>query len=265
VIDRYGYVIFYEDTNFADPNDPSCLEVFRLSENGEEVCLSSAQGDVLTGYQEIQNFGASETGVSFGRYFKASINNIDFVAMSENTPGWANAYPKIGPIVINEIMYNPPSGSDAEFVELRNITGNKVDLFDIEGNTWKFNDEEYGIDCNLPANTSILANGYLLLVKNESVFQSRYPGVPGGVQILQWGNGKLNNGGEKIYISMPGDVNHGERHYIRVDMINYDNKAPWPLEPDGGGASLSRLSPQLYGNDPNNWAAQTPSPGTANP
>jgi len=261
VIDRYGYVIFREDLNFANPNDVGCLEVFRLSENGEEVCLSSAQGGVLTGYQEIQNFGASETGVSFGRYFKASINNVDFVAMSEPTPGWDNAYPKVGPIVINEIMYNPPSGSNAEFVELRNITGNKVDLFDIEGNTWKFNDEDYGIDYNLPANTSILANGYLLLVKDKANFKSWYPGVPAGVQLLEWGNGKLNNGGEKIYISMPGDVDHGERHYIRVDMINYDNKAPWPLEPDGGGKSLSRITPANYGNDPNNWTATSPTPG----
>lgn len=116
VIDRYGYAIFREDLNFANPNDVGCLEVFRLSENGEEVCLSSAQGGVLTGYQEIQNFGASETGVSFGRYFKASINNVDFVAMSEPTPGWDNAYPKVGPIVINEIMYNPLINRDGQFV-----------------------------------------------------------------------------------------------------------------------------------------------------
>jgi hypothetical protein len=263
VIDRYGYVIFREDLNFANPNDVGCLEVFRLSENGEEVCLSSAQGGVLTGYQEVQDFGASETGVSFGRYFKASINNVDFVAMSEPTPGWDNAYPKVGPIVINEIMYNPQLNRDAEFVELYNITNSKVDLFDVEGNTWKFNDEEYGIDYNLPANTSILAHGYLLLVKNKANFKSWYPNVPVNVQILQWGDGRLNNGGEKIYISMPGDVDQsGARHYIRIDMINYDNEPPWPTQPDGSGASLRRVVANHYGNDPNNWTATyPPTPG----
>jgi hypothetical protein len=261
-IDRYGYAIFRENLNFANPNDVGCLEVFRLSENGEEVCLSSAQDNVLTGYQEIQNFGASETGVSFGRYFKASINNVDFVAMSEPTPGFANAYPKVGPIVINEIMYSPQLNRDAEFVELYNITNSKVDLFDAEGNTWKFNDEEYGIDYNLPANTSMLAHGYLLLVKDKANFKSWYPNVPVDVQILKWGDGRLNNGGEKIYISMPGDVDHGVRHYIRIDMINYDNEAPWPLEPDGGGASLNRIVAHYYGNDPNNWiATYPPTPG----
>ncbi len=263
VIDRYGYCLFYEDTNFADPNDPGCLEVFRLSENGEEVCLSSAQDDVLTGYQEIEDFDASETGVSFGRYFKRSINNVDFVAMSEITPGWANAYPKVGPIVINEIMYNPLYDRDAEFVELYNITNSRVDLFDLEGNTWKFSDEDYTIDFNLPDNTSIPAHGYLLLVKDSDVFLSQYPGVPGGVAIFEWGDGRLNNGGEKIRLSMPGDVDLlGQRHYIRIDMINYDNEPPWPLEPDGGGASLRRLNVNLYGNDPNNWtAANPPTPG----
>jgi hypothetical protein len=58
---------------------------------------------------------------------------------------------------------------------------------------------------------------------------------------------------------MPGDVDElGRRHYIRVDMVNYDNEAPWPLAADGGGASPGRVSMQLYGNDPNNWAAVSP-------
>ncbi len=263
VIDRYGYSIFYENTDFADPNDQGCLEVFRLSENGEKLCLSSASGDVLTGYQEVEDFGASQTAVAFGRYLKKSINTVDFVAMSQNTPGWLNAYPKVGPVIISEIMYNPLSNRDAEFVELHNITGSKVDLFDLEGNTWKLHDADLGIDYNLPANTNIPANGYLLLVKNKNVFQSQYPGVPSGVKIFEWGDGRLDNGGEKIYISMPGDVDGlGQRHYIRVDMINYDNEIPWPLDADGGGASLSRVSESLYGNDPNNWiAANPPTPG----
>ena len=32
---------------------------------------------------------------------------VKFVAMSENTPGAENAYPLVGPIVINEIAYHP--------------------------------------------------------------------------------------------------------------------------------------------------------------
>jgi len=36
----------------------------------------------------------------------------------------------------------------------------------------------------------------------------------------------------------------------------------WPTQPDGQGASLSRIDPNLYGNDPNNWTyADPPTPG----
>ena len=40
---------------------------------------------------------------------------------------------------------------------------------------------------------------------------------------------------------------------------------PWPVEADGQGESLSRIDPQAYGNDPENWTATDASPGGANP
>ena len=36
--------------------------------------------------------------------------------------GAANAYPRVGPVVISEIMYNPLVGDAYEFIELRNVT-----------------------------------------------------------------------------------------------------------------------------------------------
>ncbi|MHC4388952.1 MAG: hypothetical protein ACYSX1_10125, partial [Planctomycetota bacterium] len=83
-------------------------------------------------------------------------------------------------------------------------------------------------------------------------------------------------GGEKLELSMPGDIDgFGTRHYIRIDRINYsDGSHPedcpggvdlWPTEPDGAGKALARIDPGRYGNDPNNWDANAPSPGTANP
>ncbi|MHC4571727.1 MAG: lamin tail domain-containing protein, partial [Planctomycetota bacterium] len=123
MIDANDYIVFYEDTDFNDPGDPGCYTPFALSENGEEVYLSSGlSGQLAGGYSEKEDFGASETGVSFGRYIK-STGDVDFVAMDYNTPGNANAYPKIGPVVINEIMYNPQSGNqNEEYIELYNIT-----------------------------------------------------------------------------------------------------------------------------------------------
>ncbi|HUU20020.1 MAG TPA: CotH kinase family protein, partial [Sedimentisphaerales bacterium] len=128
-----GYILFYEDLHFDNPSDPGCYQPFALSENGEELYLSSAEGSLLTGYRQVEDFGASETDVSLGRYYKPSTGNYNFVRMSENTPDSANAYPKVGPIVINEIMYNPswPVGGlytndQYEYIELLNISAEPV-------------------------------------------------------------------------------------------------------------------------------------------
>jgi hypothetical protein len=234
----------------------------------------------LTGYREVEDFGASDSNVSFGRYYKGSTGNYNFVAMDYNTPDGLNAYPKVGPIVINEIMYHPdwPGSSPYEnekfeYIELFNITSADVNLYDEEDNPWKFTD---GIDFNLPADTNIPGYGYLLVVNDPEAFAWRYGSMPPGVEVLGPYDGKLNNGGEKLEISMPGDIDEfGTRHYIRIDRVNYsDGSHPedcpggvdlWPTQADGAGKSLARLDPNLYGNDPNNWDAGNPSPGTANP
>jgi len=70
-------------------------------------------------------------------------------------------------------------------------------------------------------------------------------------------------------LSMPGDTDKfGRRHYIMVDRVVYsDGSHPedcpgdvdlWPTEADGGAAALTRILPERYGNDPNNWAAGVP-------
>jgi len=43
------------------------------------------------------------------------------------------------------------------------------------------------------------------------------------------------------------------------------NADPWPIQADGQGSSLSRTAAAAYGNDPDNWHAAIPSPGSPNP
>ena len=138
--------MFYE-YQFETPNAvPFTLN----SAHGDSAYLSQADGSGnLTGYRAQLSFGAAEHGVSFGR-FPTSVG-VDFVAMAAHTfgvdnpanlgqfrtgTGLSNSYPKVGPVVINEIMYHPITGSgtnatentDEEFVELFNITSNSVPL-----------------------------------------------------------------------------------------------------------------------------------------
>jgi hypothetical protein len=272
MIDADNYKVFYQDTDFNDPCDPGCRIPFALSENGEMVCLSSGLDGMLTGYYKKQDFGASETGVSFGRYLK-STGTYDFVAMDYNTPDELNAPPKVGPIVINEIMYHPdwPAAGpydkeEYEYIELHNITGSPVTLYrDEKGEPWKFTD---GIDFTFPASpneVTIPASGYLLVVRNPAAFAWRYPAVPTEKVLGPYG-GRLSNAGEEVEISMPGDVDTaGERQYICIDRVHYYDKVPWPTTADGGGKSLTRKVPADYGNDIINWKPASPSPGAVNP
>ena len=267
------YIVFYQDQHFDNTDDPSCHEAFALSNNGESVYLSSAEGDVLTGYRNVEDFGPSQQGVSLGRYYKSSTGNYNFVAMEDETPGSENANPEVGPIVIIEIMYNPdwPVGgsytnAQYEYIELYNISTESVDL---QG--WKFTN---GIDYIFPDDTpaTIPASGYILVVRHPDAFNRRYMTVAAN-QIFGPYDGQLSNAGESLELGMPnGETDDsGEPYYIRIDRVNYsDGSHPencpggvdlWPIEADGDGLSLHRITVDNYGNDPDNWMASTPSPG----
>jgi len=89
-----GYVVFYQDLHFGNPDDPGCKEPFGLSKDGETLYLHSGSAGVLTGYSEQGKFEASEPGVSLGRR-QESPGSSRFAALTEPTPGQANAAPVI--------------------------------------------------------------------------------------------------------------------------------------------------------------------------
>jgi hypothetical protein len=132
VLPAGGFKVFYErDFNTLNPAAP-----FSLSQYGETVYLSSADSaGHLTGYVTGAAFGVSARGISIGRY--ATSRGVDFVPLSRTTfgsdapanlaefrtgTGASNALPRVGPVVINEIMYNP-TGGGSEFLEFLNISG----------------------------------------------------------------------------------------------------------------------------------------------
>src|SRR5439155_1074975 len=90
-----------------------------------------------------------------------------------NTILAANPYPRVGPIIISEIMYHPPdlNGADNsrdEFIELRNITTVPVPLFDPAAptNTWHLRD---AVDFNFPTNITLQPGQTLLLVSFDPI------------------------------------------------------------------------------------------------
>ena len=158
-----------------------------------------------------------------------------------------------------------PSTSNCSTSAIRPIT-----LYDaIRGVPWRFcdNPDDPAIDVLFPADPPVtLAPGEcLLLVKDLAAFQAAYT-APAGVQILEWGKGRLSNSGDTIQISSPGDENFdGTRSWIPADRVTYSDGShpenfatgvdPWPTEADGKGMALSRIDPEADGNDPANWQA----------
>jgi len=269
------YIVFREDANFGEfAADPGRISGFALSENSDRVYLASAENGLLTGYRDVEGFGASPTGVSFGRYIKRSTGNANFVLLEEITFGTANAYPRVGPIVMSEIMYNPQfDAQNMEYIELLNITSQPVAMFDYStGEPWKFTD---GVSFTFPGypGLTIAPHGRLVVAKDVGAYIAEYGMPPFDVLLLGPYAGQLGNSGEKVELSMPGDIDeHGKRQYIRIDRVNYsDGSHPdncpgnidlWPASADGLGGSISRTYPEKYGNDPNNWtAASPPTPG----
>ena len=259
VIEPDDYIVFSEEFDFGNESDLGSHEQFGLSETGETLYVSSgSDGELTDDYRDVEDFGASASGVAFGRYYKASTDTFNFVAMSENTPEAANADPLVGPIVINEIMYNPPGNRDEEYVELLNISDSPVDLFDASGNPWMFTD---GIEYTFPPNTTIPVDGYLVVAENPTAFALRYS-PPAGTLLAEPYEGQLSNGGEVLEISMPSRPDPlDDLVYVRIDRVNYGDEDPWPTEPDNGGDSLNRIERAEYGNDFINWETGEATPG----
>jgi hypothetical protein len=266
------------------------------SARGDDVFLSEADAvGNLTGYRAQVEFDATENAAAMGRFLTSL--GTDFVPMASRTfgadnpasvvdfrtgAGLSNSYPRVGPIVINEIMYHPVSGlgsnatekTTEEFIELHNVTDAPVPLFDPARplNTWRLSG---GVSFDFATPITVPARGYLLLVAfdpqaNPSAaanFRARYGsnGVLAGPIV-----GRLNNNGEELALHRPDvpqqqpDPDAGLVPMILVDRVIYDDAPPWPVAADGGNGSLQRKGTGLYGNEPLNWKAEPATAGMTN-
>ncbi len=293
VIPAGGFTVIYEYQ--FDPNDLGFT--YNSYEPGEVILCSGDASGALIGSRLQQSFGPAQHGVSFGRF--QTSRGVDFVATSQGTfgmdtpatlaefrtgTGQTNAYPRIGPVIINELMYHPPDvmgsgtlqdNTDDEYIELFNVTYAPTPLYDplYPTNQWRIRN---GVSFDFPPNLTMLARSYLLVVgfnpTNTALldaFRAKY-NVPTNVMVLGPYSGKLDNRGEAIELlkpdapQPPGRPLPGLVPYILVDRVAYWDRSPWPEAPDGLGHSLQRRSAMVYGNDPAHWLGAPPTPGWAN-
>lgn len=267
-ISRRGYRVF----TTADFNAGGVP--FAFSSLGDEAYVFSGdpQSTNLTGYAHGATFGAAANGVSFGRVVN-SAGVEDFVPMQQVTLGADNSAPRIGPIVISEIMFfpSPSQGTEdpaAEFIELQNVSGTNVPLYSLDypTNTWRLRN---AVDFDFPSG-AYLGSGNRLLVTGFdpgtngqalAAFRLKY-NVATDVPIFGPWSGRLANDGESIELKHPDTPElTGEIPYIVVEKVSYSGTAPWPPGAAGTGQSLQRTTLLRYGNDPANWFAAAPTAG----
>ena len=166
-------------------------------------------------------------------------------------------------LVISEFSYNPvASVAEAlagytaqmfEFMEFQNISASPVELTGC-----RFDD---GILFDFSANSSVQTippGGRILLVNNAAAFAFRHPGVP-VAGTFQTGT-NLSNSGERLELLAANGA--------PIFDFTYDDIAPWPTSPDGGGFSLVLINPLANPNPAlaANWRASIAeggNPGTS--
>lgn len=273
-----AYAVFYESNFNGGPNSlvPFSLDAGR----GGEAWLSAVDGtDTLTGYRAGSKFGAAQTGVSFGRHI-ISTRQPHFVAQATLTLEGSNALPRVGPVVINEIMYHPPDIGGTtdnvadEYIELYNLTTNSIPLYEVSTinsqlvtNSWRLRG---GAKFAFPPGVALASRSLLLVVSFNPAanpialaqFRGKY-GLSTSIPVYGPYLGKLDNGGETIELVKPSLINN-QASAIVVDRVAYDDVFPWSVEADGSGSSLQRRRPHAYGDDPINWKGAGPTPGRQN-
>ena len=127
-------------------------------------------------------------------------------------------------LLVSEIMYHPNSndltvdGDDYEFIELKNIATESLDLSGVS-----FTD---GIGFTFPNGTLLAPGEFAVLVRNAETFAQRYPTV----SVVGQYTGSLNNAGERLTLA------HASGNEIW--SFTYDDQQPWPFTADGKGFSL---------------------------
>jgi hypothetical protein len=156
-------------------------------------------------------------------------------------------------LVINEINYNASLDFDpGDWVELYNPMDHPVNI-----SGWVFKDEDDLHAFTFASGTEISSGGYIVIANDMTAFHNLFPAVTNYVGSMGFG---LAGGGELIRLyNNTGTL---------IDTVNYDDIAPWPTRPDGQGATLELLSPDLDNALGQNWKASAinthGTPGAAN-
>ncbi|MFT5527474.1 MAG: hypothetical protein ACI9HK_005456, partial [Pirellulaceae bacterium] len=269
VLNDDSYVTFNED-DFNPGLGGNPTDFSLNGAHGDDVWLLEGDGGGdLVRFVDRVEFGAAANGESFGRWPNGTGT---FVPLISNTFDLTNSAPRIGPLFISEVHYNPGPQIDAddlEFVEIYNPTGGAVEMTE-----WRLRG---GISYDF-ANGFMLESGKVAVVISFNPTKAENAGrvaafrtahsIDESILLLGGFNGKLSDNGEEVQLLRPDSPPLDELDFIPrllEDSVSYGVSAPWPDVANGQGDSLNRIAPVILGSDATGWDAATPSPGNFSP
>ncbi|HWD18992.1 MAG TPA: lamin tail domain-containing protein [Verrucomicrobiae bacterium] len=188
-------------------------------------------------------YTAQAQGVSWGRWPDGA---NDFYSFQTNTPGTNNSAIAIGPVAINELMYDPISESDDDqYIELYNQGTNTISL-----SGWQLSG---GVTYAFPSSASIPANGYVVVGRNVANLLAKYANL---TSANTFGNfsGKLSHNGERVALTMPQPLYVTNSITVVEDEVTYGVGGRWGQWAAGGGSSLELIDPHANHRLAANWA-----------
>jgi len=239
-----------ESITLADNNN---CKVHRMKYNNSAPWPPSADGGGAT----LSLINESYNNKIAGSWAPSTAGGASF-----GTPGQPNNIPDpcsgtpVTNLVINEINYNSLSTENpSNWIELYNAGSSAVDL-----SGYRVNNE--GEQFIIPSGNTLAPGGYILLADSAQQFKFK---IECPNMALFDGDTELNfsNNGELVSVYNFKTVDYG----CLVDSVKFNDKAPWPIQADGGGYTLELLNPNLDNTNPANWAASNyilGSPGLEN-
>jgi len=153
-------------------------------------------------------------------------------------------------IVVNEINYKSASALDCgDWIELYNRGTESVQL-----KNWRFKDSVDLHEYVLPEYT-LEPESFIVLANDSTKFRSVFPNVTNIVGEFSFG---LSAAGETVRLF--------NENGSLIDSVKYTSLSPWPVEPNGTGATLALINPTLDNSLAENWKASSSlgTPGKVN-
>lgn len=272
VVSARGLLVFDEAEFGSGPNG------FAFSAWGDEAFLFSVdEVGRLTGHFHGLRFGASAPGTTFG-YYRSSDGTTHCVRERAPSIGRLNLGPQIGPVVISEIMFDPVrtgTGQDklGEFVELYNASVEPVPCYNprYPACTWRVGG---AVELEFPPGVIMHPGECVVLVGFDPAAQpgvladfcQKY-GMGTSVRVIGPWRGSLKSTTDPLCLLLPGDPagigsdRAGQVPYFLAEQVHFKWGSPWPQGDPAGGNSMTRLSAQMFANDPASWIRSRPGPG----